>query len=312
MALELSCSAEYKDEWIKEAGQCHYSYNRFFDLTWSAKGTHKTASFYYKFGNGTYKTVMTFSHTSSNSSTVSQYSKRLTFSKLPLDSVGAGVLTVKITAVDFLNRTVSKEETITFQPVLPPSSDDLHVTLTRHSADDIECSWFRPEDPLEGIGPSVAGYCVELFYKPSGGSWAQIKNLAFAGFDLIKSDYYTTDSSYEAYINHPDACYFYFNPRAFGIQKDDSFKFRVYPYVVYGSYYSGSSVEPGTLLTSDGDEASQGFTLGTVRVKKSETDWVEGQVWVCAADSDSPTGFKWKEADSIYAKTADGWKESIS
>ena len=233
----------------------------------------------------------------------------------------------------------------------PPKSENLQVTLDRKSADCIICSWQKP-DEIENnpsvAGYCIELFCK----KKDNNTFVQYKSLGWAVYPADYKDealrgHFVTDSearrkltkvisatdptidkvqgemsfkglgsSYELYTNGPHEVSFYFRPRDFDIQKDDFFMIKVYPYIVYGSYINGNEVIPGSLLASESDIGANSseemkFTLGTVKVKTADA-WVEGQVWVCVADETSPTGVKWKEADSIYTLTSDGWKESIS
>lgn len=336
---KLACSIEFDDEWIQE--DCHWKYDRIFTFIFKTDGTTSNERFYYKLkSSDSFTEIPTSSCTKVNNT----YYYRLRFSELSLatlkskrDSSGSIIIETKATAAG-----LEAVASYTYDYVLPPSSENLNITLTRKSADNIICSWTRPED-LEN-NPSVAGYSIELFCKKKGAdTFVQYKNLGWAVYpadyedETLRGQFVTdnegrhkltevTDnsdpdisvsdilgersfkgigSSYELRTGGPEEVSFYFRPRDFDIQKDDFFMIKVCPYVVYGSYLEGGNFKQGTLLTSISEKNSSDemeFKLGVVRVR-TEQGWVEGQVWVMTADG-------WKEADSIYTKTATGWEEA--
>lgn len=341
MSLTCNCSIEFDDEWRQL--DCHWDYKRFFILTWRVTGNHQTPHFYYRIGKypGTFDFTDGYVEINPNNEnfytsttdTKTIYTYYLNFSNLDLDALASEG---NITACMRIQKTSSSTTQTIYATLdydlieLPPSLDKLAVTLTRKSADHIECSWVRPEDPLGENGKSVAGYCIELFCKKKdSSSFTQVSGLSLEQDDegkykLVEApespDFYTPEGaevSYtgqattsEAYINDPAITTFYFRPRDFEIVKDDFFMVRVYPYIVYSTYFDTSNEsQQGALLSSKGNKSENDsdemkFTLGVVRVKTTN-GWVEGQVWVMTESG-------WKEADSIYTKTASGWKEAIS
>jgi hypothetical protein len=86
---------------------------------------------------------------------------------------------------------------------------------------------------------------------------------------------------------------FYFIPKTLGILPGSSYQIRIYPY----SHYEGALIS-----TKGTDSGIIDVPKGIVRVKTAN-GWVEGQVWVMTESG-------WKNAEVIYAKTADGWKEA--
>ncbi len=339
MAEVLKCFIEVEDEWIQEG--CHWKTDKVIIFTYKIPDTYSDSSklFYYRLSESDSFTLIDSEVKQLNSTT---YCYELKLSSLLADDFLLNKLndnSLKIgSKIEINNRTISAEASFDYYYTLPPKSENLQVALNRKSADHIVCSWNSPED-LPDNNPSLAGYCVELFCKKKGkDSFTQIKNLSFsADYKLIENTinndpvseelnegittYVGLGSSLEAYIKDPNQLEFYFRPRDFSIEKDDFFMIKVYPYIVYGCYLDLKTGQPclkhSGLLTSVTEELGGNssevmkFTLGTVRVKTTDS-WVEGQVWVCVADETSPTGVKWKEADSIYTKTTDGWKESIS
>lgn len=89
---------------------------------------------------------------------------------------------------------------------------------------------------------------------------------------------------------------FYFTPKQLNILPGDKYKFNIYPYL----HPAGSEAH----LSSHGSESEEKeVPKGIVRVKTAN-GWAEGQVWVMTESG-------WKNAEAIYTKTADGWKEAI-
>lgn len=337
MSLTCSCSIEFDDEW-RQLG-CHWDYKRFFKLTWRVTGNHNTPSFYYRLGNypGTFDFTDGYTKIDTsdgnfytrNNKPETTYTYYLNFSELDLKALAAlGQITacMRIQEVG-ASTTKTSYATIDYDLIeLPPSLDNLAVTLNRKHADHIECSWTQPEDPLGESGKSVAGYCIELFCKKKGSDdFTQVSGLALEQDDAgkyklveaLESPAYTlpeAGESYigqgttsEVYIEDPNITSFYFRPRTFGIFKDDYFMIKVYPYIVYGCYLEEDCINHGAYLSLEGESSENEskemkFTLGVVRVKTTD-GWKEGQVWVMTESG-------WKEADSIYIKTTKGWTES--
>ncbi len=167
---------------------------------------------------------------------------------------------------------------------------------------------------------TVDGYSIEVFRQPEGSKEIlQIKGLTWDTFELacgvyklIKDPSYDeadfTESSdltkdfslksnhtmSEVRIENPLKTEFFFIPKTLGILPGDSYQIRIYPC----SHYEGALISTkGT--ASDGIDVPKGI----VRVKTAN-GWVEGQVWVMTESG-------WKNAEVIYTKTADGWKEAM-
>lgn len=338
---KIRCSIEFDDEWIQK--DCHWDYKRFFNLTFEVLDSSLTnLKFYCKLGKASEMPIVPSKKNNTYTYVLSLSDLLDTILSQPDTYLDTNYLTIT-TGVKKDTKVLSSTS-YDYHLILPPSSENLTVTLTRKSADNIICSWAKPTD-IEN-NPSVAGYSIELFCKKKGtDTFVQYKNLGWAVYpadyedETLRGQFITdnegrhkltevTDnsdpdisvsdipgecsfkgigSSYELRTGGPEEVSFYFRPRDFDIQKDDFFMIKVCPYVVYGSYLEGSNFEQGTLLTSiseDNNSNEMKFTLGVVRVK-TDKGWVEGQVWVMTANG-------WKEADSIYTKTADGWKEAIS
>jgi len=345
---KLACSIDFDDEWTQE--DCHWKYDRVFIFSYKVDSSVRNSRLhlYYRFSQSDDFTEIPIGNCKLVNNTY-YYSIKLSdpvFAWImnKRDSVGHLSVEIKATGRTLVLPFIDLEATAAYlyDYVLPPSSENLDINLTRKSADNIICSWNRPEDLLDN--PSVAGYSIELFCKKKDtDTFIQYKNLGWAVYpddcedETLRGQFVTDNegsrkltkitnnsdpalsnvpgeisfkgigSSYELRTRGPGEISFFFRPRDFDIQKDDFFMIKVYPYVVYGSYFDGTYMTPGTLLASESEKDNETdgmeFKLGVVRVK-TDSGWVEGQVWVM-----TETG--WKEADSIYTKTADGWKESI-
>jgi hypothetical protein len=118
------------------------------------------------------------------------------------------------------------------------------------------------------------------------------------------SSYVDLNPGSEVYIERPllvntPKTEFFFNPKHLDIKPSDHYKFVIRPYSHYGS---------ASLISNEGVE-SEVYKVrpGFVHVK-TVNGWEAGQVWVYANTKDGP---KWVVAESVYTKTADGWKEAI-
>lgn len=346
MADKLKCSIEFEDEWRPSSDGCHWDYDRICYLTYEVLDSKiTTAEFFYRIGDykdydlSTNANTKNYTRIFSNNPNLFKTSPNtwvyeLRLSHLNIPSDGWFKITAYVHAKDTNNNLYTAysppgktDKTTSYYLGLPPALDNLKVTLSRKSADHIDCTWTRPIDPLNSN--SVAGYCIELFCKKKdSNNFMQVSELrldqdAEYNYRVIKApeipapqivedyeSYIGQGTTSEVYIEDPNVTSFYFRPRDFGIVKDDYFMIRVYPYIVYSQYWDTSGQpQQSALLSSKGTNAENDsdemkFTLGVVRVK-TDQGWKEGQVWVMTASG-------WKEADSIYVKTNTGWKEAIS
>lgn len=166
---------------------------------------------------------------------------------------------------------------------------------------------------------TVDGYSIEIFYKPEkADDFVQLKGITWNADELVNGVYklikdpdykepefsesqdLTKDFSLESQhtmsevrIESPLKTEFFFTPKTLGILPGSSYQFRIYPY----SHYEGALIS-----TKGTDSSIIDVPKGIVRVKTAN-GWVEGQVWVMTESG-------WKNAEVIYTKTADGWKEA--
>lgn len=344
--IKLSCSVEFDDEWFQK--DCHWLYNRFFNLTWTAYCVGVDLDeywLYYRLGpksanDSDYIKIEKNQVIEKSTGSKKCWTYQLDFSSFSNEDLHAlhdsGCITVYIKATDIVNKTdryYSAYATLQYDLELPPK-DIPEVSLNRVSADHIICSWTKAETVFSDTdSASVAGYVVELFHRPVGsdtykrisglgkqqdanGKWKLIK-LPDTQEDIKVPDvlegeeeiisFIGSGTTSEIYLDGADTTEVYFRPRDFGIEKKDYFKFVVFPYIVYSCFLDTEEQtnKPGAFLgPQDGTESKEmEFKLGVVRVK-TESGWVEGQVWVYTEKG-------WVEADGVYAKTTDGWQESI-
>ena len=317
---KLSCSIDFNDEWIQDG--CHWKYDRIFTITTKSSLNSGTLAVSYTLGNSVSYTTEYLTELKNG-----VYELRLSsFYHEDLASLRDEDGYLKITAKATRG---SYEATDTYEYLLklPPKCPltNLKVETVSDSAAFSKCSWTAP-GVFDSDLDAVHGYCIELYHKPAGEtnftviSGLQVRQATISSLEGTGSIIYkdaTTITAFgetgtEIYLSNTS---FYFEAKQLGINPGDKYAVRVYPYFVYSSYLekqSNGSYESkhGAYLSSHYTEVNNKTSKGIVRVKKSATEWVEGQVWVCVKDLTSPSGIKWVEAEAIYTKTNDGWKEA--
>lgn len=255
-----------------------------------------------------------------------------------------GYIPVKLSVIDSSKYSVSAK----FPLDLPPDPiTKVNIDYYNNSPTDFICSWSEATYCDDCQTNSVAGYSIEIEYQPEGSTeYIKMKGLYWDADKLNENKYwlrrntdykelvsFTPVSSIddiakveitfvgsnwvinknndlelmpdsEVYLLGPDSTSFCFTPSELGISKGQSFKIYVYPYHVYSTDYDDEGKPiPGTLLSYDSVTfGSNTVSKGVVRVK-TNSGWVEGQVWVRTASG-------WSQAEAIYTKTSDGWKEA--
>lgn len=221
----------------------------------------------------------------------------------------------------------------TIEVEFPPETLDEtleEATLKKSSSTKYKCIWPQAQvrAQAEDTGddqPSVAGYGIELKERlKDSNEWIQVEGikaeLVNGKYWIVKDNAYFEDLDEEipeyaektflasagmAYIEGQGTTEAFFNPKELGLKKDSYYKFIVYPYINYSTYYDDAGQpQPGASLAPAGTESNElRYGGGTLRVKTAD-GWKEGQVWVYTSSG-------WKEAAGVYIKTADSWKESI-
>lgn len=225
-------------------------------------------------------------------------------------------------------------------PKHPVESLDIKTITTKPG--ELKCSWAKAtaEYPDE-----VHGYCIELLHCPAGLdstieenysivydlAWDEDRLSGIGEHELIKKatkeeiifpkalegeeeiiSFGALGNASEAYIKNPEVTHFYFSPEKLGLNKGDYYKFVIYPYQVYSCYLEGEeeenklthyTVEHGAYITNEGTTTDVKQVPKAVMYIKTAEGWTEGIVYVM-----TKTG--WVEADSVYVRTEDGWKET--
>lgn len=342
MPEQLNCSIEYDDSW--EQIDCHWKVNRFFRLTWDkADGYY----LYYRLGDyidglKNYKSI----DTSKVYTTQSSYIYELPFSAFSYEELAAARDTDGWITLTVYNgskyKTFTKFYLLELPPVQAESADPEKIITAEPVTSrpgEIKVYWsadyfIELDGSSEENSPdSLDGYCIEVFRCPQELDPANAENFTkldglqwedadpetgmptTAVYKLIRIpvnvevtapevsgdpviSYTNLNPGREAYIETPLLTEFYFEPEKLGINRGDFYKFRIYPY----SHYEGA------LLSSEEIESGYGQVPKAIVRVKTATGWAEGLVYVMVDDG---TGQGvWREADSIYVKTADGWKET--
>ena len=215
---------------------------------------------------------------------------------------------------------------------LPPKTENtnaLTISLVTNNPGEVKCSWTQGTEVFSDN--NATGYCVEIFHSPEGEeNFTQLTNLGWRSTELATGKYYiekisAEETTYpnvegeittfvfnkpnsELYIRTPEVKEFYFMPKELGIKPGDKYLFRVYPYNVYGTYWTFDEdgnldlPMPGTLLTNAGTEHQGKVSKGIVRVK-TDNGWVEGQVWVMTDNG-------WVQVEAVYAMQDGNWHEA--
>jgi hypothetical protein len=344
--VDVTCSIDFDYDLIQD--DCHWDLDRYFKFTFKFldPALEYSAVGYYRIGDYVeVPTGKTFTEKGYKILNDSAFYKRnntwiyhLGVSDLDQTDIinnrdGEGNL--KITAVvktneDIAHETFSKylELPPTLAAVKPNSTlPNVQTDYVQTNPGEFVCTWNPAtvadcdDNNLHGVD-TVDGYCIEILRKPAGSeTFSKIYGLTWSDFYLTltgslqrykltkdSTDNYTeyipTDnpldfvlktksSSSQVYIENPLKTEFYFTPKDIGIESGDSYKILIYPY----SHYEGALISTEG-ISSDGIDVPKGI----VRVKTAN-GWVEGQVWVMTESG-------WKNAEVIYAKTADGWKEA--
>jgi hypothetical protein len=242
-----------------------------------------------------------------------------------------GCITIYAQAAGTDGKTYSGDFTLPYALELAPNfSSSAEAIVTRKSSTKFICSWPKAEEAIAAgdttDGTGISGYCVELKHclykgdtfnpvkgitceKDADGNYKIVKLPAEAQAaaleDEVTSYIVSMDAGSEVYLFGEDTTSVYFNPTELGFDSKDFFKFTVYPFIVYDSYYDeeAGQVLPGSLLGGQALYSEKNEAGGIVRVKTAD-GWVEGRIWV-------KTSSGWKEATEVYTKTAKGWQESI-
>jgi hypothetical protein len=334
---ELNCKIE--SDFSFEQVDCHWKFNRFFRLTWSKE---EGKNLYY--GLGTYANILVDSsevYTEGN-----YYVYELPLSKFfNIDQETSEPYTESHKAYENLIKARDEDGWITitvscngksktFNDIyleLPPEHPlkNLKTEPVVNNPGEIKVSWDAGTvaDCLantENNVDFVNGYCVEMFrYAGGSGAGERLRWLQWNADDLAKGNYklvmtneeqeevvvpegveatyISHGASSEVYIKNPLKTEFYFTPKTLGILPGDGYKIVVYP---YSNYLNFNADGMEALITNQGTALADGkVSKGIVRVMTAN-GWVEGQVWVYTEKG-------WVEADGVYAKTTDGWQESI-
>jgi hypothetical protein len=243
-----------------------------------------------------------------------------------------GCITIYAQAAGTDGKTYSGYFTLPYALELAPNfSNGAEAIVKRKSSTKFVCSWPKAEEAVaaEGTtdGTGISGYCVELQHcLHKGDTFNPVKGITCekdtnGNYKIVKlqpeaqatalDDEVTSyivgseDSGLEVYLFGEDTTSVYFNPVDLGFDSRDFFKFTVYPFIVYDSYYDkeAEQILPGSLLSGRALYSEKNNAGGIVRVKTAD-GWVEGRIWV-------KTSSGWKEAAEVYTKTAKGWQESF-
>lgn len=332
--MPFNCSIDLDDEWIQE--DCHWKCDRYFIFTWELEGTPASVELYYRFNTLTsdttkYKRVYLSPKTINGKS---RYTLNLKLSSLTateqkeLHESGC----VTIYAKNGSSETGYK--TIEYDLVLPPEQGEGELLIKKEASTRFICSWPKADEAIPSAGDTdgtgISGYCIELWHchrdsktfsrvrgieaeQREGVYWIKkissysTPKLSSATAAILEGDFtlVSPEADSEIYLPGPDSTNVYFDPSELGYTSQDFFKFKVYPYVVYSTYYDEEQKKflPSALLGPNGVSSDANKSAGIVRVKTAD-GWREGVVWVKTA-----TG--WKEANAIYTKSSTGWKESI-
>jgi hypothetical protein len=342
---KLECLVDFDYDLIQD--DCHWYLDRYFRFTFKVLDTellkNNTPEFYYSFGD--YQEVPTgkayLDYYSKVPSSYLIYNKNNTWiyhlrvsgmNQIQLANLRDTAGNLKVTALIRVGGNIAHEtfsQYLELPPTLAakkPGTDltNVQTDYVKANPGEFVCTWSPATvvtcgaNEITGVD-TVDGYSIEVFRQPEGSKEIfQVKGLTWDAFELACGIYkLIKDPSYEeadfssspdvskdfslksnhtkseVRIENPLKTEFFFIPKTLGILPGDSYQIRIYPY----SHYEGALISTkGT--ASDGIDVPKGI----VRVKTA-SGWVEGQVWVMTESG-------WKNAEVIYAKTADGWKEA--
>lgn len=339
---KLECLVDFDYDLIQD--DCHWDLDRYFRFTFKVLDSEllksNTPEFYYRFGDKinvpTGEPYLSYYSNVPNSYLV--YKKNNTWiyhlrisglNQAQLANLRDSAGNLKVTALIRVGDNDPAYETFSQYLELPPTLAAVRPNsnnLPNIQANNVLatpgtmcCTW----DPAtiytcsanntSGVD-SIDGYCIEIWHKPEGSSkfskipcleWQEIHPLWVLQPKIIQDIENNSETdvgtntllykrtSYQVYLEKPTSTQFYFTPKDLGIKYGESYKILIYPY----SHYEGALISTEGVSSDDIDTPK-----GIVRVKTS-SGWVEGQVWVMTESG-------WKNAEVIYTKTADGWKEA--
>lgn len=342
---KLECLVDFDYDLIQD--DCHWDLDRYFRFTFKVLDTellkNSTPEFYYSFGD--YQKVPTgkpyldyyskvpSSYLIYNKNNIWIYHLRVSdMNQIQLANLRDNAGNLKVTALIRVSGNIA-HETFSQYLELPPTLEvkrpdselpNIQTDYVKANPGEFICTWSPATvvtcgaNEITGVD-TVDGYSIEVFYKPEkADDFIQLKGitwnkdeLANGVYKLIKDPDYkepefsaspdlTKDFSLESQHTMSEVCIetplkteFFFTPKTLGILPGSSYQFRIYPY----SHYEGALIS-----TKGTDSGIIDVPKGIVRVKTA-SGWVEGQVWVMTESG-------WKNAEVIYTKTADGWKEA--
>lgn len=340
---QVNCKVNFDYDLIQD--DCHWNLDRYFRFTFKVLDERLlkvSPEFYYRFGDfvdlggnalANYAQVPNSYLIYNNGNTWIYHLRVSDINKIQLANLRDTAGNLKVTALIRVSGNIAYEtfsQYLELPPTLAATKSDselpnVQTDYVKANPGEFVCTWSPATvvtcgaNEITGVD-TVDGYSIEVFRQPEGSKEIlQIKGLTWDTFELacgvyklIKDpSYYEADftessdltkdfslksnhTRSEVRIENPLKTEFFFIPKTLGILPGDSYQIRIYPY----SHFEG-------VLISTKGTASDGIDVpkGIVRVKTA-SGWVEGQVWVMTESG-------WKNAEVIYTKTADGWKEAI-
>lgn len=338
----LSCKIDFDYDLIQD--DCHWDLDRYFRFTFKVLDERllkASQEFYYRFGDfvdlggnalANYVPVPNSYLIYKKNNTWIYHLRVSDLNKTQLANLRDNAGNLKVTALIRVSGNIAHEtfsQYLELSPTLAatkPSSElpNIQTDYVKANPGEFVCTWSPATvatcgaNEITGVD-TVDGYSIEVFYKPENtDDFIQLKGITWNKdeldngiYKLIKDPNYkepefsespdlTKDFSLESQytmsevrIETPLKTEFFFTPKTLGILPGSSYQFRIYPY----SHYEGALISTEG-IGSDGIDVPKGI----VRVKTA-IGWVEGQVWVMTESG-------WKNAEVIYTKTADGWKEA--
>lgn len=339
---KLECLVDFDYDLIQD--DCHWDLDRYFRFTFKVLDERLlkvSPEFYYRFGDfvdlggnalANYARVPN-SYLIYNKNNTWIYHIRVSdVNQTQLANLRDNAGNLKVTALIRVGGNIAHEtfsQYLELPPTLAVTKSDselpnIQTDYVKANPGEFVCTWNPATvadceaNEITGVD-TVDGYSIEVFYKPEkADDFVQLKGITWNAAELSKGVYkLIKDPNYkepefsispdlskdfslkskhtrsEVRIESPLKTEFFFIPKALGILPGDSYQFRIYPY----SHYEGALIS-----TQGTDSGIIDVPKGIVRVKTA-TGWVEGQVWVMTESG-------WKNAEVIYTKTADGWKEA--